>query len=154
VKVKTLAREAEKAEILRRLRTLRLDSRRQWGRMSPHQMVCHLTDSFKAVTGQKTASSVANLMNRTVVKWVALYAPLKWPAGIVTRPEVDQEVGGTKPAVFEADVTELERFVALITIEPRAVTWTPHPIFGPLSDAEYMRWAYLHMDHHLRQFGA
>ena len=24
--------------------------------------------------------------------------------------------------------------------------------FGPLTDAEWMRWGYLHMDHHLRQF--
>jgi hypothetical protein len=29
-----------------------------------------------------------------------------------------------------------------------------HPIFGELTDSERMRWGYLHMDHHLRQFGA
>lgn len=28
-----------------------------------------------------------------------------------------------------------------------------HPIFGRLSRAAWLRWAYLHMDHHLRQFG-
>ena len=30
----------------------------------------------------------------------------------------------------------------------------PHPIFGPLSHAAWLRWAWLHTDHHLRQFGA
>jgi len=30
----------------------------------------------------------------------------------------------------------------------------PHPIFGWMSEASWMRWAYLHTDHHLRQFGA
>jgi hypothetical protein len=28
-----------------------------------------------------------------------------------------------------------------------------HPIFGPMSAAAWMRWGYLHADHHLRQFG-
>jgi hypothetical protein len=28
-----------------------------------------------------------------------------------------------------------------------------HPFLGKLSRAEWLRWAYLHMDHHLRQFG-
>jgi len=27
------------------------------------------------------------------------------------------------------------------------------PIFGPLTRAEWLRWGYLHADHHLRQFG-
>jgi hypothetical protein len=28
-----------------------------------------------------------------------------------------------------------------------------HPIFGPMSEAAWLRWGYLHADHHLRQFG-
>jgi hypothetical protein len=29
----------------------------------------------------------------------------------------------------------------------------PHPIFGRITRAEWLRWGYLHADHHLRQFG-
>ena len=152
--MKSLSGEREKAEILRRLRTVRVDSPRKWGRMTAHQMVCHLTDAFRAVTGQKAASDVAHLLNRSIVKWVALYAPFNWPHGIMTRPEVDQEIGGTKPAEFAIDVAELEAFITLITAQPRTFTWHAHPIFGPMSDAAFLRWSYLHMDHHLRQFGA
>lgn len=152
--MRSLAGEREKVEILRRLRTVRADTPRQWGKMNAHQMVCHLTDAFRAVTGQKAASDVSHLVNRSIVKWIALYAPVKWPHGIMTRPEVDQEIGGTKPAAFAADVAELEAFLALITAQPRTITWSPHPIFGKMSDAAMLRWAYLHMDHHLRQFGA
>ena len=28
-----------------------------------------------------------------------------------------------------------------------------HPIFGPLTTSQWMRWGYLHVYHHLRQFG-
>jgi hypothetical protein len=29
-----------------------------------------------------------------------------------------------------------------------------HPLFGPLTRAEWGRWGLRHADHHLRQFGA
>jgi hypothetical protein len=29
----------------------------------------------------------------------------------------------------------------------------PHPMFGAMTTLEWMRWGYLHTDHHLRQFG-
>ena len=54
--MKTLARAHDKEEILRRLKTIHPASPRQWGRMSAHQMICHLSDSFLAVTGQRHAS--------------------------------------------------------------------------------------------------
>ena len=29
----------------------------------------------------------------------------------------------------------------------------PHPVFGPMTRGAWLRWGYLHTDHHLRQFG-
>jgi len=34
-----------------------------------------------------------------------------------------------------------------------AAEMPPHPIFGQMTRAEWLRWGYLHTDHHLRQFG-
>ena len=152
--MKTLARPRDKAEILERLRTVRPDSVRRWGRMSAHQMVCHLSDSFRVVIAQKSASHATGPFQRTVLKWIALRLPLPWPTGIRTRPEVDQELGGTKPGDFAADVAQLEVLVEFITRDPASVDWQAHPIFGRMSEGDYLRWSYLHMDHHLRQFGA
>jgi Protein of unknown function (DUF1569) len=152
--VKTLARQRDKDEVLRRLRNLRLGNTRRWGRMSAHQMVCHLSDSFRMAMGRKAVSPASGLLQRTIVKWFALHLPLSWPAGIPTRPELDQEVGGTTPAVFAADVAELEALVELVTAPSRSFAWQPHPTFGVLTDTAWLRWGYRHMDHHLRQFGA
>jgi len=150
--MRTLARAQDKEEILRRLRTIHPGSTRQWGRMSVHQMICHLSDSFLAVTGQRHASSASGPLQRTVVKWIALYAPLKWPHAIRTRPEVDQEAGGTRPSDFAADIRQLEALLELITTQTTCFHGQQHPIFGPMSESAFLRWAYLHMDHHLRQF--
>ncbi len=153
--MKTLAREHEKAEILRRLRSLRPDAPRRWGRMSPHQMICHLSDSLRVMTGERIAkptSGALSVLHRTVVKWIALWVPVRWPPGVPTMAEADQERGGTKPVAFADDLAQLERLVDLVTSErsDKAV----HPLFGRMSRAGWLRWAYLHMDHHLRQFEA
>jgi hypothetical protein len=151
--MKTLARPRDKAEILGRLTTVRPDGRRRWGRMSAHQMVCHLADAFRMAIGERTVSPAEGLLQRTVVKWVALYAPVPWPAGIPTRPGTDQETGGTRPVEFSADLARAEALLELFTAPDRDLHRTPHPIFGGMSGAAWLRWGYLHTDHHLRQFG-
>jgi hypothetical protein len=86
-----------------------------------------------------------------LTRWIALHLPLRWPAGIETVPEINQEIGGTSPGDFVADLAELEARVKQFAA-PRD-GWPVHPIFGRMSEAEWLRWAYLHVDHHLRQFG-
>jgi hypothetical protein len=120
--------------------------------MSAHQMICHLSDSFRAALSEKHVSSSSTLFKRTIYKWAALWVPFRWPHGVKTRPEVDQQQGGTRPVEFSSDVENLrilfERFCGWKR------EFAPHAMFGQLSRTERMRHAYLHMDHHLRQFGA
>lgn len=127
---------------------------RRWGKMTSAEMLCHLTDSFEVALGGKTASPATGLFQRTIMKWGGLYFPMEWPKGLPTRPEVEQGAGGTPPGNFEADrdrlVAVIERFVAA----GPALNGRVHPLFGPMTPAEWQRWGYLHADHHLRQFGA
>jgi hypothetical protein len=152
--MKTLAHEGCEAEIVRRLRTVRHDSTRRFGRMSAHQMVCHLSDGCRMATGGRRVTGATGPFKRTLVKWIVLYLPLRWPAGIPTSPEIDQECGGTRPVHFAADVAELEALLELMTTREEGAEWSRHPVFGRMSRAAWLRWAYLHTDHHLRQFGA
>jgi hypothetical protein len=127
--------------------------------MTAHRMIVHLADSFRVVIGEKPAGSARISVTpiplpRELVKWVALELPFPWPRGLVTRPEVDQEQGGTKPQTFEMDLKELRRLVERFTRQPRDFQYQPHPMFSAMTDANWQRWGYLHMDHHLRQFGA
>ena len=151
--MKTMARPADKAEIVRRLKTVRPSCTRKWGRMSAHQMVCHLSDAFRLVTHQKAASPATGIVQSTLIKWIALYVPFSWPQGVPTRPEMDQEIEGTKPGDFAADLADLESLLERITTVQKGYDWPEHPIFGRMSESAWMRWAYLHVDHHLRQFG-
>lgn len=142
-----------KQEILERIGKLRHDSPPRWGKMTVSQMVCHLNDCYLGVMGRKPISIDSSFRARKLVKWIALYAPVRWPKGVPTRPEFDSEIGGTPPAEFEADKRELRRLVEEFTGKPRGFDFRPHPIFLEMSEQDWMRWGYLHADHHLRQFG-
>jgi hypothetical protein len=149
---KSLRDHANVDELVQRLGKVMADSPRRWGTMTAHQMLCHLSDSFLTVLGDRAASSKETWMSRTVVKYIALHTKLPWPHGVPTMPEVDQKIGGTRPVEFERDREKaldlLRRFVLPGT------TYGRHPGFGAMTRDEWMLWGYGHVDHHLRQFGA
>jgi hypothetical protein len=149
--MKTLT--SDKAEILSRLAKLRPDSQRLWGRMTPHQMLCHLSDSYQVAMGEREEKYVGNFLLTTFGKWIALYVPLPWPKGIQTGPASDQEKNGTRPREFAQDREKLETLLHRFTAETPDFQYAPHPGMGKLTTSEWMRWGYLHADHHLRQFG-
>jgi hypothetical protein len=117
-------------------------------------MICHLGDACRMAIGRKPVSEAAGRLPRTLIKCLALYVPLRWPQGFPTRREIDQLGAGTKPTEFDADVAEVEALLELIATREQGCEWPVHPIFGRMSRASWLRWAYLHTDHHLRQFGA
>ena len=148
--MKTL--RSERQNIALRLAELSQDDKARWGSMSVHQMVCHLNDAYKVGLGQKTASQATSVIKRTVMKWAALKVPIKWPRGVATRPEVEAGKGGTVPVDFRQDLASL-----LSTLNQFCQGLPDpclrHPIFGRMTAEDWMRWGYLHADHHLRQFG-
>lgn len=152
--MRTLSHSADKEQILSRLKTVGPGSPRKWGKMSAHQMVCHLSDGFRLYMGELQAQPAKMPVPASWMKTVALWAPFKWPTGFQTAPEIDQEIDGTVPAVFEGDVADLRDLIARFTRKPYDFAWPRHPHFGFLTEKEWMRLAYLHCDHHLRQFGA
>jgi hypothetical protein len=152
--MKTPLNPGDKGEIIAWLQSVRATSPRRWGKMSAHQMVCHLSDGFRLYMSLKTALPVPVPYPRTLLKWAALWAPIPWPKGFKTAPELDQQAAGTTPVAFDADLRELQNLVDRFTRQPRDFQGQPHPHFGRMSDGEWMRLAYLHVDHHLRQFGA
>ena len=152
--MRSLIQPQDRAAILARLHRLGPDMAPRWGRMTAPQMVCHLTDSFRGVLGERASAAPSRRVPRwrqLTVKFVALYLPVHWPHGMKTRPAVDQEAGGTPPGVFADDVAELTRACERFAADRRPRQ--PHYLFGDLSPAEWARWGYRHMDHHLRQFG-
>ena len=151
--LRTLITPGALGEIVARLRAVRPDDARRWGRMSAPQMICHVADTYRLFLDDRPLTLWAGPVRRAVVRILGLHLPLHWPHGVPTRADIDPLRAGTRPGDFAADVESAvhlaERFA---TSRPRALG-RAHPIFGALTDREWQRWGYLHPDHHLRQFG-
>src|SRR5579872_14484 len=139
----TLANPEFRTTCCTRLKRLQPDASRKWGRMTPHQMVCHLNDSFGVAAGTRYASPATSFLHRSVVKWVALRTPFPWPHGVPTRPEIDQGQGGTPPSDWERDRAELLRWINEFG---DLQTFGAHPIFGPMTRRDWLAWGYRHVD--------
>jgi len=152
--VKSLLDRECREELRARMGRIRPETPHLWGRMTASQMICHVNDAFLGVMGDKPMEIPGGFSLWPILKWVALYAPMQWPKGVLTRPEFDQHGGGgTPPAQFDADLRKLLESLERFSRRPRDFQFRPHPMFREMSEAQWMRWGYLHVDHHLRQFG-
>jgi len=117
-------------------------------------MICHLSDAYRVALGERHAEPVKNRYNGAPMKWAGLWLPFPWPHGVATVPECDAMLGGTPPADLEEDKRDLLVLVNRFVVEREVIAGRAHPFFGILNAKEWMRWGYLHADHHLRQFSA
>lgn len=138
-------------QTLARITSLRPDDAARWGRMNVHQMLCHLSDSAKVALREIVIPSGRSPLPPRLIKWFALEVPLRWAKNFPTMPQIDQFRDGTPPVAFASDresLLELTKCISQASLEGSS-----HPFFGPMTHQEWMRWAWLHTDHHLRQFG-
>src|SRR5437764_8424315 len=106
--MKSLSDRNCREELTARISRIEPDTPRLWGKMNAAQMICHLNDAFLGIIGEKPLEIPGGFSFWPVLKYLALYSPMKWPPGVATRPEMDQLCGGgTPPAHFETDVRTL-----------------------------------------------
>ena len=128
----TLLHPQARAEILRRIEALTARSERRWGRMTPHQMVCHLSDACRAALGERRVPVIGTLWERTVIRCLAIHTNVKWPRGVRTVPEADQEIGGTRPTDFARDVDELRVLIQRFSGPESAALRMPSVVWRPV----------------------
>ena len=140
-------------EIEERINSLNESSHRLWGKMNVNQMVCHCSDQLKLAFGELPSKDVSNFLLKTVLKHLILLGMPAPKGKVETLPEIKQGVGGTKPTTFEQDKKTLLDFIRnfqnRIEKNPNQV----HAAFGELSTDQWGRLCYIHLDHHLKQFG-
>jgi hypothetical protein len=119
--------------------------------MNVSQMVCHVSGAFRMALGEHPVEQVRSLLRGPHGRYLGLYSGLPWGRNIKTVPELDLVRLGVAPAELSRELGALrdvfERFCGaseLIAL---------HPLFGRMTRKDWMRWGFLHTDHHLRQFG-
>jgi len=146
---KNIASQPVLEALVMRIGSARPECRRQWGTMNVQQMLVHLGDGSAAALGQRTFAARPR-PGGTVIRFVALYLLPRTPRGIKSGAEPAAKT--VEPSAF---ATDRERAIGLLRqlAAPGQQLAAAHPIFGKMSRGDWMRYAYLHVDHHLRQFG-
>ncbi len=143
-------------DTLSRVDALTPEHQRRWGRLSVNEMVCHLGDQIRLALGDLEAKDISSVFTRSGLKWMVL-AGMPFPKGKVqTFEELDHAKGGGTQAVTLADDIEtLKNLVArFVDRSGQDGQFTRNPVFGALSNKQWGRLVFLHMNHHLAQFGA
>ena len=147
---KSLASADVLAETRDRLRHLTPNDRACWGRMTATQMVDHLACAYEVAIGDRVVGPMKGIPP-VVLKWLALRSGLPWKKNLRTTPELEIAIQEAHGAMFE-DV--VKRAIEGMEEVASGRRWqSSHPMFGAMTSADWMRWGYLHADHHLRQFG-
>jgi Protein of unknown function (DUF1569) len=148
--MKSLASAGVLAETRLRLLVVKADDRARWGKMTAPQMVRHLGCACEVALGERVVGPVKGLP-QGVMKFLALRSGVRWAKNIQTTPELVKAIEESPEIDFDVAVREaVEKMEAMVSGRRLVVA---HPFFGQMSKADWMRWGYLHADHHLRQFG-
>jgi hypothetical protein len=150
MRMKSLASAAVLSETKERLRRVTPEDKALWGRMSVTQMLRHLSCSYDVALADREVGPMKG-PPPWLLKFAALRSGLQWPKGTPTTPELIRALEEESTATFAELIDEN---VKKMTVVASGVKWqSSHPMFGKMSAKDWMRWGYLHADHHLRQFG-
>lgn len=143
----TVLSQANRDEILLRVRNLTPELTPVTGELTVPRMLCHIADQLAVALGDITCKPQSTLVMRTLAKWFVLYAPVRVPFGKVNTVD---EMLTTTPSSWAGDVARFDLLLSRLAVANHVA---PHSVFGKLSHREWSILAAKHIDHHLRQFG-
>jgi len=137
-------------QLKQRIERLTPETQRLWGKMSPAQMLAHCSAAMEVSLGDKIMRQVliGKLIGTRVKK--RLLGGKQMSKNMPT--DKAYVVSDDRDLDFERRrlVEFIERFQAG---GPVGCTKGPHSFFGMMTPEEWSAMNYMHLDHHLRQFG-
>ncbi len=135
---------------LERIEKLTPNTKAQWGKMNPAQMLAHCAEIQEVSTGKPLENTpfAVKLFKGVIRKMVVGDKP--YPKSSKTHPQFEQN--------FTCDFeTEKQRLLKVmeefVNADIERVLEIRHPLFGKMTLDEKGWVSYKHLDHHLSQFG-
>jgi len=149
--MQTILDAAAVAAFSARIAQLSPTSTRQWGKMTPYQMVIHCIKNDRMLLGdvQYKRLFVGRLFGRMALKSLTKDdAPMS--PNEPTHPEFKITGDGDFEAAKQEWIGVVQRYA---DASDDTFAGFVHPFFGPMTTEQIGQAAYKHIDHHLRQFG-
>lgn len=145
---KLLHDPAVRDSIRRRIESLRVDSPRQWGKMTIDQMLWHVNVSMREAVGDYKSDAKPLPAPKWLVRWAILTMP--WGRGARTRPDMY----AVSTHDFNVQKAECLALVDRIIATPLDAQWPDSVTMGRMSGRHWSQLTAKHLEHHLKQFGA
>jgi hypothetical protein len=135
------------ASIRKRVESLRVDARRQWGKMSVDQMLWHVNVSMREAIGDYAPQLKPLPIPKPILRWAVINVP--WGRGARTR----EDMYAISMHDFTAEKAECLLLIDRIMARPLSADWPNSASMGKMTGKHWSRLTAKHLDHHLRQFG-
>ena len=136
------------SEIKNRLNVLTEDSEKQWGKMTPGQMLRHCQGPFNIMLEKTDYGMKPNWLAKLFFKKL-LYNDKPWRHNLPTAKFLKE----TEPRDFHTEKKQLAQLLEEFESQRNRTDWKPHPGFGHFTKQQWGQLQYKHLDHHFRQFG-
>lgn len=146
--MKSLFDQEAYEEVRSRLNALTENSERQWGKMTPGQMLRHCQAPLNIILEKEDYGFKPNWLINLLFK-KSMYSDKPWRKNLPTAKPLKQ----TEPRDFKKEKATLESLLDEFDTQRDRKDWQPHPTFGTLTQEQWGKMQYKHLDHHLTQFG-
>jgi hypothetical protein len=144
----TLWNDADRQNLVTRVRQLSPEAQARWGSMNARGMLAHLHDCTRMALGELMVPPKKLPIRFPPLKQLLIYV-LPFPRNAPTAPEVIAR----RADDWVAELAALEAAMDRLMARSAASSWPDHPAFGTMSRRAWGALMYRHTDHHLRQFG-
>lgn len=148
--MQTLFNDHDRKALLDRLAAMRPEAARQWGKMTPAQMLCHCAAALEVVTSDQPNKQM--LIGKILAPFVRKSA--LGPKPFTKSSPTDPRFVISDERDFDGERTRLLGLIETFAARgPQTAGQVVHSFFGKLTGDEWGVLMHKHIDHHLRQFG-
>ena len=147
---KNILEEHVKDELIQRVERLTESSPAVWGTMNATEMMHHLKQSLVIIMGAEPSDKTSTLKQK-IFKQFMLHVIPKYPKGAKAPHSINMKKSNIQTNSFESEKEGLHEKLELFIMQQNI--HAVHPYFGILNRKEWGIFTWMHLDHHLRQFG-
>ncbi len=134
-------------EIRHRINKLSENSEKEWGKMTPAQMLHHCQAPLNIMLQKNDYGLKPNFFAKLLFKKM-LYNDTQYKKNMPTANVMREK----EPRDFKLEKTNLISLLEEFENQKEREQWEPHPSFGYFTKEQWGMMQYKHLDHHLRQF--
>lgn len=138
-------------EIVARTQALTKDRKPAWGSMTVTEMLHHC-NTINKMNMEGGPDGRKSTLKQHVLRILVLYITKHIPKNVKPLPGSSHKKLTIPEDQFEEEKAKFIKTIREFSENKRPIQVT-HPVFGKLNRREWGVFTWLHMDHHLRQFG-